>query len=81
MAHCNELHLLEPVSLLYVSGMRTFRIAAGNLAVIPIALRGYVILFSPVAFGPNSLGELAFLLFGVPILVLNLWAWMGARDH
>ena len=62
--------------LLYARGMKTFRIAAGMLAVIPLVLIGYISLFSPVTFEPNTVGELVFLVFGIPVLVVNLWAWV-----
>ena len=33
------------------------------------------IFLHPANYGQNSLGKLAYLVFGVPILILNLWAW------
>ena len=73
-ACCNEIHLLDIVFLLYARGMKTFRIAAGIFAVILLALIGYIMLFGPATFEPNTVGELVFLVFGLPVLVVNLWA-------
>ena len=55
--------------------MKTFRTILGILAIIPLALLTDALLLHPTNYGENSLGELAFLWFGVPILILNLWAW------
>jgi hypothetical protein len=56
--------------------MKTFRVAAGIFAVIPLVLVAYITLFLPSARERNSWGELAYMLFGVPMLIVNLWAWM-----
>jgi hypothetical protein len=56
--------------------MQTFRIILAILALIPLALLTDAILLHPANYGENSLGELAFLCLGIPILVLNLWAWV-----
>ena len=55
--------------------MTTFRIVLAILAIIPVALLTDAIFLHPTNYGENSLGELAFLVFGVPILIFNLWAW------
>lgn len=55
--------------------MKTFRIALGILAIIPLALLMDHILIAPISYDPNSLREMAFMVFGVPILTLNYWAW------
>jgi hypothetical protein len=61
------LHILKPV--------KTFRILLGVLAVIPIAL--FVDSVSqPAIYGEVTLGELAYLVFGTPISILNLWVWI-----
>jgi hypothetical protein len=56
--------------------MKTFRIASGILAALILALISYINLISPITEEPNSVGELVYLVFGVPILVLNLWVWV-----
>ena len=55
--------------------MKTFRIALGILAILPI----YLLIESvsrPATYGEVTLGELAYLFFGTPISILNLWAWI-----
>jgi hypothetical protein len=59
--------------------MKIFRIALAILAIIPIALLTDAIILHPANYGENSLGELVFLVFGIPILILNLWAWGYSR--
>jgi hypothetical protein len=53
--------------------MKSLRIM---LAIIPLALLTDAIILRPANYGANSMGELAFLCSGVPILILNLWVWM-----
>jgi hypothetical protein len=55
--------------------MKTFRLILGILALIPLALLTDAILLHPDSYGENSAGELIYLACGVPILILNLWAW------
>jgi hypothetical protein len=55
--------------------MKTFRIVIGILAVIPL----YMIvdsLFHPANYGLGTLGELLYPIFGIPILIFNMWAWV-----
>jgi hypothetical protein len=52
--------------------MKTFRIAAGILAALILAIISYINPISPITEEPNSLRELVYLVFGVPILVWNL---------
>ena len=59
--------------------MKTFRIVLGILAVIPLALLMDAIFIYPITDDPNSLRELIFLVFGVPIIILNYWAWAYPR--
>jgi hypothetical protein len=54
--------------------MKTFRIILGILAIIPIGLM-VASIADPKMTAQNSNMEMIFLLVGVPILVLNLWAW------
>jgi len=56
--------------------MKTIRIVLGILAITPLALLTDKILFRPTDYGEDSLRTLAYLALGIPILVLNLWAWM-----
>ena len=55
--------------------MKTFRIVFGVLAIIPIFLLVDTV-SQPANYGEITLGELAFLVLGTPISILNLWAWM-----
>lgn len=61
---------------MYAWYIKTFRLAVGILAIIILALTGYINFISPATFEPNTLGELVFLVFGIPILIVNLWAWV-----
>jgi hypothetical protein len=54
---------------------KTLRIVLAVLAIIPVALLVYNLIFLRTDYGGNSIEELAYLIFGVPILVLNYWAW------
>ncbi len=56
--------------------MKTFRIVLGVLALIPLALLADKILFHAAEYDEDSLRTLAFLVLGIPILILNLWAWV-----
>jgi hypothetical protein len=56
--------------------METFRIAAGIFAVIPLVLVAYLTLFLPSTRELDSWGELVYMLFGVPMLIVSLWAWI-----
>ena len=55
--------------------MKTFRIVLGILAIIPVALLTDKLLFHLTEYDEDSLRTLAYLAFGVPILILNYWAW------
>ena len=55
--------------------MKTFRIALGILAVIPLSMIVDSLFFHPEFYEYGSLGELAYPLFGIPILIFNFWAW------
>jgi len=55
--------------------MKTFRIVVGILAILPLALLVDKIFLHPYFYGEDSLGELLYLILGVPILTLNFWAW------
>jgi hypothetical protein len=46
------------------------------LALIFIAPITDAIVLHPENYGENSMQELAFLIVGLPILILNVWAWM-----
>jgi len=54
---------------------KTLRILLAVLAVIPVALLVYNLIFLRTDYGGDSIEEMAYLIFGVPILVLNYWAW------
>lgn len=54
--------------------MRKFRIFLAILLIIPIGMIIYAF-FHPVQDYSNSLMNYAYALIGIPILVLNLWAW------
>ena len=55
-------------------GMRTFRMALGILAMIPIALLANKLLYFPAAYAEDSLRTMVYLTIGVPVLTLNFWA-------
>ena len=59
--------------------MKTFRIVLGILAIIPFALLADLIFFHPTNYDEDSLQTLVYLVIGVPILILNIWAW-GASN-
>lgn len=50
---------------------KTLRIVLAILAIIPVALLVYNLIFLGNEYGGDSIEELAYLVFGVPILVLN----------
>ena len=54
---------------------RNIRIVLAVMAIIPIALLVYNLIFPQTDYGGDSIGEMAYLIFGVPILILNFWAW------
>jgi hypothetical protein len=58
--------------------MKTFRIVIGILAVSPLALLADQLIFHPTEYDELSIRTLAFVVLGVPILILNYWAWF---DH
>jgi hypothetical protein len=51
------------------------RIVLAVLAIIPIGLLVYNLIFLRTDYGGDSIQEMAFLWSGIPILVLNFWAW------
>ena len=56
--------------------MKTFRIVFGILALIPLALLMDLLFLRPENYGEGSIGELVFLVVGIPILIFNMWAWI-----
>ena len=54
---------------------RNIRIVLAVMAIIPIALLVYNLIFLRTDYGRDSIWEMAYLVFGVPILILNFWAW------
>jgi hypothetical protein len=61
--------------LTYSEGMKIFRIVVGILATIPLALLADKLLIYPMEYDEDSMKTLAYLVIGVPILILNFWAW------
>jgi hypothetical protein len=55
--------------------MKAFRIVLGILAIVPIFLIIDTV-SKPANYGEVTLGELAYLVLGTPIMILNLWAWI-----
>jgi len=55
--------------------MKTFRLVVGILAVIPLSMLVDSLFLHPANYGPGSLGELLYPIFGIPILIFNTWAW------
>jgi hypothetical protein len=54
--------------------MKTFRIILGILAIIPISLI-IASIVDPKLIMHNPTFEWIFILVGIPVAVLNLWAW------
>jgi hypothetical protein len=71
----NGIDLLPTMDLNYSGRMKTFRILLGVLAVIPLALLIKILFFYPALNCDSCIGTYAYMLFGVPILTLNFWAW------
>lgn len=59
--------------------MKTFRIVAGILTVIPLGLLTYHLSFETTTYDPNSVIEYVYLVLGVPILILNYWVWFESE--
>ena len=57
------------------SRLKTLRIILAVLAIIPIALIIYNLIFMNNYYGGDSMAEMAYTVFGIPILIFNLWAW------
>ncbi len=56
--------------------MKIFRIVLGILAIIPIGLLAYKILFHATEYDEHLLRTLVFHAIGVPILILNGLVWL-----
>jgi hypothetical protein len=56
--------------------MKTFRIVLGILSIIPLTLLADKMFFGFTGYDEDSLRTLAFLIIGIPILILNLWIWI-----
>ncbi len=54
---------------------KNIRIALAVMAIIPIALLVYNLIFPQTDYGGDSIWEMAYLIFGVPILIFNFWVW------
>ena len=59
--------------------MKTLRIVLGISAIIPVTLLVNHIFFQSMYYGEDSLSEVAYMIFGVPILIFNLWVWGAPR--
>lgn len=57
--------------------MKTFRIVIGILTIIPLSLLADKLIFHPTEYDEDSIRTLVFMALGVPILILNLWAWIN----
>jgi hypothetical protein len=68
------LHQQEISTIL--KAMKTLRIVLGILTIIPFVLLADKIFFRPTDYDENSLRTLAYSVFGAPILIFNLWAWL-----
>ena len=60
----------------YSGSMKAVRVVLGLLAIIPIFLLADKLFFHPTEYDEDSLKNLVFLIFGVPILMFNIWAWV-----
>ena len=58
-----------------LKSVKAFRIVLGILAIIPIFLLIDSV-SKPANYGEVTLTELAYLVLGTPIMILNLWAWI-----
>ena len=56
--------------------MKIFRIVVGVLAIIPVAMLVDSLFLHSENYGPSTMGELLYPVFGVPILIFNMWAWV-----
>mgnify|MGYP003436152053 FL=1 len=56
--------------------MKIFRIVVGVLAIIPVTMLVDSIFVHPANYESGTLGELLYPVIGVPILILNMWAWV-----
>ncbi len=56
--------------------MQTFRVVFGILAILPLALLADKLFVHLNEYDEDSLRTMAFMVFGVPILVFNFWAWI-----
>jgi hypothetical protein len=55
--------------------MEALRIVLALLAIIPIAILIDAALH-PTSLAEGTLSEMLYLIFGVPILIINIWAWV-----
>lgn len=55
--------------------LKTFRIVVGGLGILSIVLMVYIVFFNPISGERNSIREYVFLCFGLPVLMLNFFAW------
>jgi len=56
--------------------MKIFRILLGILAVIPLFMFADSLFLHPENYKVGSIGELLFPVIGLPILIINMWAWV-----
>lgn len=56
--------------------MKRFRIVVGILALLVLAFFTAAILLPPLVNDQDSLLEWLFTAIGIPILILNMWAWV-----
>jgi uncharacterized membrane protein len=59
--------------------LKTFRLGVGGLGILSIVLMVYIVFFNPISGERNSIREYAFLCFGLPVLMLNFFAWSHPR--
>ena len=55
--------------------IKNVRIILAILAIIPIALIIYSLIFLSTSYGGDSIAEMAYTVVGIPIIVFNYWAW------
>ena len=56
--------------------LKTLRVVFGVLLILPLALLLFHIFFQADSSAGDALSELIYLVFGLPIMVLNAWAWL-----
>jgi hypothetical protein len=60
--------------------MKTLRIILGFLLVIPLGLLTYHFSLPLTEYIEEGLAAFAYFVFGIPILIFNIWVWGAPRS-